>query len=62
MNISTIITGINNTLNICDKIIPLYKDIKPFINSSKNIISSLNKDDIKETKKEVNNNLPTFFQ
>ena len=49
MNITTIINGLTKTLSIIEKALPLITKIKPIIN-------------VKETKKESNNGLPTFFQ
>ena len=48
INISSIAKSTSNTLNVVKKIIPVYKEIKPFITKEKSIF---NKD---EQKKESN--------
>ena len=48
INISNIAKSTSNTLNVVKKIIPVYKEIKPFITKEKSIF---NKD---EQKKESN--------
>ena len=63
-----IINGLSKTINIANKMLPLYNQIKPIIiNSSKalnniNINTKSNKVTNDNPQKKVNNNLPTFFQ
>ena len=61
-NFSSIIKRTNETLSIFKKIIPIYKEVKPFITKEKKIF---NTDTKKESDKLVNpkyNNQITFFQ
>ena len=73
LDIGKIIGGINKTLEIANKAIPLYNQVKPILQNASsltNIIKIINtpdnktntKKEINETKKVSNNNLPTFFQ
>ena len=77
INIIKVISSLNKTLNVVNKAIPVYEQIKPLIGNKGNIKSIVNiinnseethtKDDKKEinvikSKKVSNNNLPTFFQ
>lgn len=68
-----IINGINKTLGMLNKAIPLYQQVKPILNNAtslNNILNMIKKDDdnkiIKKEPnkkiKKVSNNLPTFFQ
>lgn len=68
LSLIKIINGLSKTINIANKMLPLYNQIKPIIiNSSKalnniNINTKSNKVTNDNSPKEVNNNLPTFFQ
>ena len=64
---SRIISGISSSLNIANKIIPLYEKAKPMTNNIKKIINLLNKNNQKQIKrvfpkKENTFNNPTFFK
>ena len=77
-NIIKIVSSLNKTLNVINKAIPMYEQIKPLINNFGgifDIISKINSVDKKDenpdnknleiitNKKKVSNyNLPTFFQ
>ena len=70
LKITSLLNGANRVLNFANQAIPLYKNLKPFIDNSKSIMSILNimnakdiKEDKKEEiKKESVDGLPTFFQ
>lgn len=68
LSLSSILSGLDKTLNVVNQIIPMYQKIRPLLNNSKdllNIINNINNNSIDDTKKEikkVDNNLPTFFQ
>lgn len=71
-----IINGLSKTINIANKMLPLYNQIKPIIANGNKLLSNLNNNSNiiketpikKETPKEIkediirNNNSPTFFQ
>lgn len=70
INLSSIASTANKTLNIVKKTIPVYKEIRPYINHEKTIFkkpSESENDEIKEsnmntnTQNEYNDSL-TFFQ
>ena len=68
-----LIGGLSKTLNIANQMIPIYKQVKPLISNSKNVLSNLqklninkatniNKQSIPNTQNIVSNtNSPTFF-
>ena len=72
INISSIASNTNKTLNIIKKSIPVYKEVRPYFNHEKSIFKKPKKeliDEIKESKslkvnKEItyNNDNLTFFQ
>ena len=72
INISSIASNTNKTLNIIKKSIPVYKEVRPYFNHEKSLFKKpKNKliDEIKESKplkvnKEItyNNDNLTFFQ
>lgn len=73
INISSIASNTNKTLNIIKKSIPVYKEVRPYFNHEKSLFKKQNKniniDEIKESKplkvnKEItyNNDNLTFFQ
>lgn len=70
INISNIISGTNKSLTILKKSIPVYKEIRPYINHEKSIFKNeINTvDEIKESKpikikqSTVYNDSLTFFQ
>lgn len=61
VNISSIIKSASGTLNVVKKIIPLYKEVRPFFSKEKTIFESkpIKKESIEEPKY---NNSITFFQ
>lgn len=72
INIAKIAANLNKTLDVANKVIPLYTKIKPIIRNApqlNNILKTINysskqnntNKDITINKK-VSNNLPTFFQ
>lgn len=72
LSLLKIITGLSKTINIANQLLPLYSQIKPLISSTNKSITDI-KNNLKESiippkienhpiKKEVSNNLPTFFQ
>jgi len=72
LSLLKIITGLSKTINIANQLLPLYSQIKPLISSTSKSITDI-KNNLKESiiptkienqpiKKEVSNNLPTFFQ
>lgn len=72
INISSIASNTNKTLNIIKKSIPVYKEVRPYFNREKSIFKKPKNeliDEIKESKslkvnKEItyNNDNLTFFQ
>lgn len=69
LSLAKIISGLSKTLTIANKLIPLYKEVKPYINKTNNFISNLNKSKQSNTSNTSTNttttnntNLPTFFQ
>lgn len=66
ININNTFSSVSRGLNIINKIIPLYSQIKPSITGIKNLINNndpLLKNTKEEIKKEiVNLNNPQFFQ
>lgn len=66
LSILKIIDGLSKTINITKKVIPIYNEIKPYINKSTKILSNINiEPKLQNTsnniiKKETNN--PIFFQ
>ena len=70
LSLSKILTGLSKTLNIANKIIPLYEKAKPITNNFKKIVKVLNQKQTtsKQTKNVPKNkntfqfNNPTFFK
>lgn len=70
LSLIKIINGLSKTINIANKMLPLYNQIKPIIINSSKALNNININTNTKTnkvtndtlKKEVNNNLPTFFQ
>lgn len=42
LSLAKILTGISQTLNIANQVIPIYKEAKPLISNAKNIFSVFN--------------------
>jgi hypothetical protein len=67
--LQTVLNGISKTLNIANQAIPIYKQVKPTINKSKQILKTIgtittNKKTYSELsikKEDKYNNLPSFF-
>ncbi len=55
---SSILSGTNKTLNVIKKTIPVYKEIRPYVNHEKSIFKKNTKeiDEIKESKPLKSNN------
>lgn len=71
LSILKIVNGLSRTLNIANQMIPLYKQVKPFISNSNKLLNgfknfNLNRPTINKTPPahiETHNiNSPTFFQ
>lgn len=60
INISSLVKGTSNTLNVIKKIIPVYKEVKPFLSKEKKIFETTKKESIESNKSEFNDSL-TFF-
>ena len=58
IKLSSILTGTNKTLNVIKKTIPVYKEIRPYVNHEKSIFKKNTKeiDEIKESKPLKSNN------
>ncbi len=66
INLSSILGGFNKTLNVVKKSIPVYKEIRPYLNKEKSLFKNnedtiLNKPNNHTKSSEYNENL-TFFQ
>lgn len=69
LSLIKIINGLSKTLTIANKVIPLYKEVKPYINKTNTFLSNINKPKQKNNNipkqqpiQHNNTNLPTFFQ
>lgn len=64
LSLTKIINGLSKTLNIANQMIPLYKQVKPILEKTNELITkqSPSPKEIKTTKEETPTNLPTFFQ
>lgn len=69
LSLIKIINGLSKTLTIANKVIPLYKEVKPYINKTNTFLSNINKPKQKNNNiskqqpiQNNNTNLPTFFQ
>lgn len=63
LNLSSMLGNINKTLNVVKKSIPVYKEIRPYINKEKSLFKTTEKSDISNKPNKENNyndNL-TFF-
>ena len=61
-NFSSIIKRTNETLNVFKKIIPIYKEVKPFITKEKKIFNTDTKKESDKLDNPKYNNQITFFQ
>ncbi|MGN1372042.1 MAG: hypothetical protein ACI4XM_07215 [Candidatus Coprovivens sp.] len=77
LSITKIITTLSKTLNIANQMVPLYKQVKPLIIKSNEILANANsfkkkinsqytpqknKTNTQQQSNNITNNLPTFFQ
>ena len=70
LSLIKIINGLSKTINIANKMLPLYNQIKPIIINSSKVLNNINNNTINKQKQittsnkpqEVNNKLHTFFQ
>lgn len=63
LSLTKIISGLSKTLNIANQMIPLYKQVKPILQKTNELITKQPTKQTAENAK-VNNqtNSPTFFQ
>ena len=63
LNFSNILGSIGKTLNVVKKSIPVYKEIRPYINKEKSLFKTNEKSNIlnKQNKENNYNNNLTFF-
>lgn len=77
LSLTKIITTLSKTLNIANQMIPIYKQVKPLVSKSSEILANVNnfKKNINPNYQQpktqtqttpsspkISNNLPTFFQ
>lgn len=73
LSLLKIVGGLSKTIGVARQLIPIYKQVKPILNNSGKILSSINNFSLNKDKKEEKNNLtpvkqeiisnnPTFFQ
>ena len=71
LSLVKIISGLSKTLNVANKLIPLYQEVKPYIGKANKFINNINNlpisksnNNIKEIVEDKINkfNQPTFFQ
>ena len=63
LNLSSIVSTTNKTLNVCKKAIPVYKEIRPYIRKEKTLFNKkeeTNIDEIKESRPLKSNKEPTY--
>lgn len=67
LSILKLVDGLSKTIRITKKVLPIYNEIKPYINKSTKLLSNMNFNNKKTLKtnnilitKETNN--PVFFQ
>lgn len=62
ISINNIIKNTNNTLNVIKKVIPVYKEVRPFFNHEKSIIKKdIKKESLSLDAKPIYNDSLTFF-
>ncbi len=61
INVSNILNNTSKTLNVIKKSIPVYKEVRPYINHEKSLFKSPKTAIIKESKTRSYNNSLTFF-
>lgn len=63
LSLTKIISGLSKTLNIANQMIPLYKQVKPIIQKTNELITKQpTKQATENTKVDNQTNSPTFFQ
>lgn len=63
LSLTKIISGLSKTLNIANQMIPLYKQVKPILQKTNELIAKQpTKQTIENTKVNNQTNSPTFFQ
>lgn len=63
LSLTKIISGLSKTLNIANQMIPLYKQVKPILQKTNELIAKQpTKQTIENTKVDNQTNSPTFFQ
>lgn len=60
INLNTIATNTNKTLNVIKKTIPIYKEVRPYLKKEKSIFNTEIKEEIPLKDISSNNNI-TFF-
>ena len=64
LNLSSMLNGFSKTLNVVKKSIPIYKEVRPYINKEKSLFKKSEENTISNkpiNNKNYNDNL-TFFQ
>lgn len=63
LSLTKIISGLSKTLNIANQMIPLYKQVKPILQKTNELITKQpTKQSTENTKVNNQTNSPTFFQ
>lgn len=63
LTLTKIISGLSKTLNIANQMIPLYKQVKPILQKTNELITKQpTKQTTENTKVNNQTNSPTFFQ
>lgn len=63
LSLTKIISGLSKTLNIANQMIPLYKQVKPILQKTNELITKQpTKQTAENTKVNNQTNSPTFFQ
>ena len=63
LSLTKIISGLSKTLNIANQMIPLYKQVKPILQKTNELIAKQpTKQTTENTKVNNQTNSPTFFQ
>lgn len=63
-----LIGGLSKTLNIVNQLLPLYKQVKPYVGKAGQFLTNINNLPIQKKtlqpkiNNQTNNNIPTFFQ
>ena len=63
-----LIGGLSKTLNVVNQLLPLYKQVKPYVGKAGQFLTNINNLPIpkqnfpQKINNQTNNNIPTFFQ